>query len=96
VTHCDFFLQYSKNTQWSTKFVPGAMGQIRFRSILSYYTWDKIDSMEQKFIMFHCGPSLWDNFVGQKGGSMTNDQFCWWHHQKDVCYCHFSFSTAII
>jgi len=47
--------------------------------------------MEQIFIMFHRGPLLWDNFVGQKGGTMTS----FGATKKDVCYCHLSFSTAI-
>jgi len=42
-----FFCNAAKNTQWSIKFVPGAM--------------DKIGSMEQIFIMFHHG--LWDKKV---------------------------------
>jgi len=43
--------------------------------------------------MFHRGPPIWDNFVGQKGGAMTS--FPGGAIKKDVCYCHLSFSTAI-
>jgi len=70
-----FFLQCSKNTQWSMKFVPGAMGQNISESILSHsgamgqnisesiLSHCSIGSMEQIFIMFYRGPPLWNNFV---------------------------------
>jgi len=41
--------------------------------------------MEQIFIMFHSGPPLLDNFVGQKGGAMTN--FAGGATKNDGCYC---------
>jgi len=48
-------------------FVPGAMGQNRFRLILSHCSRDKIGSMICSIVAL----LLWDNFVGQKGGAMT-------------------------